>query len=127
MTFFFNGNRSGALPHEEQQELPSANVPFDQLPEMSASAVTDAVVEALHSKQYQHIRLNLANGDMVGHTGDFDATVKALEHLDGCLEKIAKAAIHNQAILLVTADHGNADEMAQIDKKNQGLQSRCIR
>ena len=120
VTFFFNGNRSGALPHEDQQELPSANVPFDQLPEMSASAITDAVVKALHTQKYQHIRLNLANGDMVGHTGDFDATVKAIEFLDQCLEKITTAALENNAVLLVTADHGNADEMAQIDKKSKG-------
>lgn len=119
VTFFFNGNRSGALPHEQQEELPSANVPFDQLPEMSAMAVTDAVVAALESQSYQHIRLNLANGDMVGHTGDFEATVQAIEHLDSCIHKLVDAAEKSKALLLITADHGNADEMAQIDKKTK--------
>ena len=121
VTFFFNGNKSGALPFEEQKEVSSANVPFNQLPEMSAEEVTDIACQAITSKKYHHIRLNLANGDMVGHTGDFKATVKALEVLDDCIEKLETSVRQTDSLLLITADHGNADEMYQFDKKKNAF------
>jgi len=117
VTYFFNGNKSEALAYEEQIEIPSFNVPFDQLPEMSAHAVTDRVCEAIREQNYDLIRLNLANGDMVGHSGDFDATVQAIEILDQCILKIYQETLNTNSILLLTADHGNADEMYQFNAK----------
>ena len=117
MTYFFNGNKSEALPFEEQIELPSFNVPFDQKPEMSALPITEKVCEEIEKGEYDLIRLNLANGDMVGHCGDFASTVQAIECLDSCLEKLVHSCQKNNSILLITADHGNADEMFQFDSK----------
>ena len=119
VTFFFNGNRSGALPGETQVEIPSANVPFNQLPKMSAAEITSRVLNVIYSEQWDHVRLNLANGDMVGHTGDKDATIAAIEEVDRCVGEIIQASKDTNSILLVTADHGNADEMYQWDKKKQ--------
>jgi 2,3-bisphosphoglycerate-independent phosphoglycerate mutase len=117
VTFFFNGNRSEALPFESQVEIPSLKLPFDQAPAMSAEEVTDSVCDAMRGGSFDHIRLNLANGDMVGHTGNFPAAVEAMETIDACLARLAAAAEESNSILLVTADHGNADEMYQWDKK----------
>ena len=119
VTFFFNGNRSGALDGETQQEIPSLNVPFNQAPKMKAFEVTNLSVNAIESKQYDHIRLNIANGDMVGHTGDLQATIEAVEFVDECVGRLVEACKDTDSILLVTADHGNADEMAQWDKKKK--------
>ena len=117
MTFFFNGNRSGKLDQdlERYQEVPSDRVPFEQRPAMKAREVTDLVVEALSQGQVSHIRLNLANGDMVGHSGDLPATVRAVEVVDGCVGQLADAVHEHGGVLLVTADHGNADDMLQKD------------
>jgi len=119
VTYFFNGNRSGYINHavEDYEEIPSDNVPFDQEPEMKAKLITDAVVRALASGAFDHVRLNIANGDMVGHTGNFAATVSAMETVDECLGRIVDACFAANAILLVTADHGNADQMYELDKK----------
>lgn len=117
VTFFFNGNRSGALDGETQYEIPSFNVPCNQKPEMKAEDICGVVISAIQSGQYDHIRCNFANGDMVGHTGDFEATKLAVEIVDACVGKLAQACIEHNALLLITADHGNADEMAQWDKK----------
>ena len=119
VTFFFNGNRSGALPGETQQEIASLNVPFNQAPRMKALEVTEQTLIAINSQQYDHIRLNIANGDMVGHTGDLQATIEAVEFVDECVGRIVEACTSTNSILIVTADHGNADEMAQWDKKTQ--------
>ena len=119
VTFFFNGNRSGALDGETQQEIKSLNVPFDQAPKMKADAITNLCVEAITSEQYDHIRLNIANGDMVGHTGNLEATIEAVEFVDACVGRIVQVCDTHNAILLITADHGNADEMAQWDKKTK--------
>ncbi len=119
VTYFFNGNRSGRLDAtlEEYAEVPSDNVPFDQRPAMQCAAITDAAIAALRSGRFDHVRLNLANGDMVGHTGNFAATVVAIEFVDACLGRLVAACREAGAILLVTADHGNADEMFELDKK----------
>lgn len=117
VTYFFNGNKSEALPFEKQIELPSFNVPFDQKPEMSAQAITTRVCEEMECGEYDLIRLNLANGDMVGHCGDFQSTVCAIECLDECIKQLHQSSIKSNSILLITADHGNADEMYQFDSK----------
>lgn len=118
VTFFFNGNRSGALDDalETYVEIPSDLATPDTRPWMKAAEITDAVVGALTDGSYDHIRLNLANGDMVGHTGNLEATKVALEAVDLCVGRIIEAARAVNAIVLVTADHGNADEMLQHKK-----------
>ncbi len=118
VTYFFNGNRSARFDEqlETYEELPSDNVPFDQLPEMQARAVTTRAARAIRQHAADHIRLNLANGDMVGHTGNFAATVRAVECVDTCIGVLVEACRDAGAILLVTADHGNADEMFELDK-----------
>ncbi|MCB1189385.1 MAG: 2,3-bisphosphoglycerate-independent phosphoglycerate mutase [Leptospiraceae bacterium] len=119
VTYFWNGNRSGYFDKnfETYQEIPSDVIPFDQLPKMKAVEITDALLKAMESQKYQFLRANYANGDMVGHTGDFNATVMGLECVDECVGKLKEAAIQTDTVLLVTADHGNADEMYQLDKK----------
>jgi 2,3-bisphosphoglycerate-independent phosphoglycerate mutase len=121
VTYFFNGNRSGALPGETQQELPSDNVPFDQAPAMQAAAIVGAAIAALEPGGPDHIRLNLANGDMVGHTGVAAATIAAVEAVDAALGQLVAAARARGAVLLITADHGNADELYQRDKKTGAI------
>lgn len=119
VTFFWNGNKSGYINKslETFQEIPSDIIPFDQAPEMKAKEITDALVSALESKKYNFVRVNYANGDMVGHTGNYAATVRGLEFLDSCIARIQEACAKNGYTLLITADHGNADEMYQLDKK----------
>ncbi len=120
VTYFFNGGREAAWPGEERLLVPSPQVAtYDLQPEMSALGVTDALVEAIGSGRYDLIVANYANADMVGHTGVWEATVRAVETLDGCLARVAGAvdAVDRDdpaapgAVLLVTADHGNADEL----------------
>lgn len=117
VTYFFNGNRSTPINPtlEAAIEIPSDNISFDQAPVMKAVEVTQSAVEAIVSGQYHHVRVNYANGDMVGHTGHLAATIRAVEAVDDALGKIIEATTTAQGILLVTADHGNADEMF-IDK-----------
>lgn len=117
VTYFINGNRSGALEGEDQREIKSFNVPFNQRPEMSAVAITDAVVASLVEGRHDHIRLNIANGDMVGHTGDFKAAMQAMSVVDDCVGRIAAATQAAGGVLLITADHGNVEEMFQLNKK----------
>jgi 2,3-bisphosphoglycerate-independent phosphoglycerate mutase len=123
VTFFFNGNRSGKLSEtlETFVEIPSDTLPFHQRPWMKAAEITDAAVAAIHSGEYDHIRLNLANGDMVGHTGDLEATRVAVEAVDLCVGRLEAAARAVDGVLLITADHGNADEMLMRDKRGQPL------
>ncbi len=113
VTFFYNGNRSGAFDDnlETYVEVPSDKRPFDERPWMKAAEITDAVIDAIQTGRYQHIRLNLANGDMVGHTGDLDATILAVEAVDLQVRRLVTAVQKAQGVLFVTADHGNADEM----------------
>lgn len=117
VTYFFNGNRSEAPRGEDRVEVPSDKLPFDQAPAMQAEGVTDAVLKALASGDYAHLRVNLANGDMVGHTGVMPAAIAAMEAVDRSLGRIVEACAAAGVVLLVTADHGNVEEMAQRDKK----------
>lgn len=125
VTYFFNGNRSGRLSDtlERYVEVPSDVVSFDQKPDMKAAEIADVVVDALAEGGWDHIRLNLANGDMVGHTGDFAATVRGMEAVDRALGRIVDACEKAGAVLIVTADHGNADGMYELDKQGRPLVS----
>lgn len=112
VTFFFNGGREEPFEFEDRILINSPNIPtYDLQPEMSAFELTDRLVEAIESKQYDAIICNFANPDMVGHTGNFDATVKAIEALDKCLGRIYQAIEKVNGEMLITADHGNAEMM----------------
>lgn len=116
VTFFFNGGREPPWPGEQRVMLPSPDVEtYDQCPEMSAEAVADAVVDAIYSEQYGFILVNFANADMVGHTAQADAVVRAVEVLDIQVGRIIDAAAEHGMALMLTADHGNCDEMIDAD------------
>lgn len=112
VTYFFNGGREDVFPGEERLLVPSPKVAtYDLQPEMSAPELTDGVVTAIESGKYDFIVVNFANGDMVGHTGVFEAAVKAVETVNSMLQRILTAALSQNGVILVTADHGNAEEM----------------
>ena len=112
VTFFFNGGEEKQYPNEERILIPSPKVEtYDLMPEMSANKVTDKVIEAIESNQYDTIILNYANPDMVGHTGNLEATIKALEVIDENLGRVIKAIEDVKGVLVVTSDHGNAEQM----------------
>jgi 2,3-bisphosphoglycerate-independent phosphoglycerate mutase len=123
VTYFWNGNRSGKLSatHEVFHEIPSDRVIFNQKPEMKSKEITAATIEALESNKYDVIRINFPNGDMVGHTGDLDATIRGMEAVDRALEALTAAVDRLGGVYLITADHGNADDMVQRDKKGKPL------
>jgi len=113
VTFFFNGGEEKVYPGEERILVPSPKVAtYDLQPEMSAREVTDNLVAAIEAKKFDLIIVNYANGDMVGHTGDFDAAMKAAETIDGCLARLEKALLNVSGTMLITADHGNAEQMS---------------
>jgi len=118
VTYFYNGNRSGYIDEklERYLEVPSDRVTFDERPWMKAAEISDAAEEAIASGDYDFVRLNYANGDMVGHTGDLEATRIALEVVDRQLARLERAVKKVGGVLLVTADHGNADEMYSRNK-----------
>ncbi len=123
VTFFFNGGREEPFDNEDRTLIQSPDVKtYDLQPEMSAFELTDALVAAIRSGEYDAIICNYANGDMVGHTGDFDAAVKAVEAVDKCLEQIVAAVEESGAELLITADHGNVEQMLD-SETNQPLTS----
>ncbi|MCA1786246.1 MAG: alkaline phosphatase family protein [Desulfobacteraceae bacterium] len=112
VTYFFNGQQADLFPNEDRILVPSPQVAtYDMQPEMSAYEVTDKMLNALDSQKYDFIVLNYANPDMVGHTGDFDATVKACKVVDECVGKIVDRVLENDGVVLLTADHGNAETM----------------
>ena len=119
VTYFWNGNRSGKFDGETWQEVPSDVVPFEQRPWMKAAEITDAMIAALQSGQYKLLRCNYANGDMVGHTGNFRAATMAVEAVDLALARLLPAIEAAGGVALITADHGNADEMFELDKKTK--------
>jgi len=112
VTFFFNGGVEALLPGEDRKLIPSPNVEtYDLKPEMSAFELTSALLEAVKSEKYNFIVCNFANTDMVGHSGNLEATIKAVEAVDTCLGEIHKTCEENGAEILITADHGNAEQM----------------
>lgn len=116
VTFFFNGGVEEPYPGEDRALIPSPKVAtYDLQPEMSAYLVTDEVLKRIHSGEYDVIILNFANCDMVGHTGVFSAAVAAVEAVDTCVGKVAAAIKEMDGVLLITADHGNADKMVAED------------
>jgi 2,3-bisphosphoglycerate-independent phosphoglycerate mutase len=119
VTYFWNGNRSGKFSEELEEyiEIPSDIVPFEQRPWMQCALITDKLIEKIESGKFDFIRVNFPNGDMVGHTGNFFATKISMEALDLCLERILAAVDKAQGVAIITADHGNADEMYEINKK----------
>ena len=119
VTYFWNGNRSGKFEGETWQEVTSDVVPFEQRPWMKAAEIADAMIAALQSGQYRTLRCNFANGDMVGHTGNFRAATMAIEAVDLALSRLLPAIDAAGGVALLTADHGNADEMVELDKKTK--------
>ena len=119
VTYFWNGNRSGKFSEELETyiEIPSDVVPFEQRPWMKCAEITDKLIECLESGKYRYLRVNFPNGDMVGHTGSLLATRCSMEALDLQLARILKVLDKVGGVALITADHGNADEMYEIDKK----------
>ena len=113
VTYFFNGNRQGKFDEklEDYVEIPSDVVPFEQRPWMKCAEITDKVIEAIKSGKYDHIRLNYPNGDMVGHTGVFNAVCCSMEGMDLQLGRLKAAIDEAGGILCLTADHGNSDDM----------------
>jgi 2,3-bisphosphoglycerate-independent phosphoglycerate mutase len=111
VTFFFNDYRDEPFPGEDRTIIPSAKVAtYDLQPEMSAPGIRDAVLEALDT-DYALIVVNFANGDMVGHTGKLDAAIKAIETVDACVGAVVEKTLAKGGQLIVTADHGNAEQM----------------
>jgi 2,3-bisphosphoglycerate-independent phosphoglycerate mutase len=116
VTFFFSGGREDPFPNEHRILVPSPKVStYDQQPEMNAAKITDELVRAIHEDTYDLIVCNFANADMVGHTGVFDAAVTAVETLDTCLGRIETALIESGGQMLITADHGNVEQMRDHD------------
>jgi len=119
VTYFWNGNRSGKFSEELEVyiEKPSDVVPFEQRPWMQCAEITDKMIELIESGKYQYIRVNYPNGDMVGHTGNFAATKISVEALDLQLARLLPVIDAANGVAIITADHGNADEMYELDKK----------
>src|SRR5690606_17669330 len=119
VTYFFNGGREEPFPGEERRLIPSPKVAtYDLQPEMSAPEVAETAVKELATGEYRLLVLNFANCDMVGHTGDFDAAVKAVETVDACMDRVLGEVRRLGGVAIVTADHGNADQM--IDDETGG-------
>ena len=117
VTFFFNGGREDTFVGEDRVIIPSPNVStYDLKPEMSAIDVTDTLVERIRSTKYSLIVVNYANADMVGHTGNMEATKRAITVVDSCLQRVYDAASGTGATMLITADHGNAEKMFDVNE-----------
>ena len=119
VTYFWNGNRSNKFEGETYLEVPSDVVPFEQRPWMKSAEVADALIDALKSGKYKTLRINFPNGDMVGHTGNFYAAMVSIEAVDLALSRILPVIDALGGVALITADHGNADEMYELDKKTK--------
>lgn len=119
VTYFWNGNKSGKFDDklETYIEIPSDIVPFEERPWMKAAEITDKLIEQMRTGKYDFVRVNFPNGDMVGHTGVFQATRIAVETVDLCLKRILSVVDELGGVAIITADHGNADEMFETDKK----------
>ncbi|PKN51141.1 MAG: 2,3-bisphosphoglycerate-independent phosphoglycerate mutase [Deltaproteobacteria bacterium HGW-Deltaproteobacteria-13] len=119
VTYFWNGNRSGYIDEslEKYVEIPSDRIEFDRAPQMKAKEITEAVIDLLKSGNYKFGRTNFPNGDMVGHTGMMEAAIIAVQTVDKCVGELLDVIRETGGIAVITADHGNADEMFTIDKK----------
>lgn len=119
VTYFWNGNKSGKFSEELETyvEIPSDNVSFDERPWMKSAEITDCLIEAIKSGKYDFLRCNYPNGDMVGHTGSLAATIVGVESVDLGLARLMKVCDEYGVTLCITADHGNADEMLEKNKK----------
>lgn len=112
VTYYMNGQRDEAYPNEDRVIIPSKKVAtYDLAPEMSAYEITQAMLQHIQNKTYDVIICNFANADMVAHTGNLEATIKACEVIDDCVSMIAKQVIPNGGVIMITADHGNAEEL----------------
>lgn len=124
VTFFFNGMKEEEFPGEDRIIVPSPHVAsYDQKPEMSAKIITEKMIKEIMSRKYDFMVVNLANADMVGHTGKYEPTVRAVEMVDKCLGQIADVILPMGGVLVITADHGNAEEVfnlqtGEIDKEH---------
>ena len=119
VTYFWNGNKSGKFDEQTElyEEIKSDIVPFEQRPWMKCAQITDRLIEVANEGKFRFMRVNFPNGDMVGHTGNYLATVVSMEALDLCLARIIEAIDKVKGVAIITADHGNADEMYEMDKK----------
>lgn len=119
VTYFWNGNNSSPCDPslETWVEIPSDRISFDKTPRMKADEITDALILALNENRYRFLRVNYPNGDMVGHTGDLNASVKAVEAVDENIGRLLEAAKKTGATLIITADHGNCEQMLEVDNK----------
>jgi 2,3-bisphosphoglycerate-independent phosphoglycerate mutase len=119
VTYFWNGNRSGKFDEKTETyvEIPSDVVPFEQRPWMKCAEITDTLIEAIQSGKYRYLRVNFPNGDMVGHTGNFEAVITSMQGLDLQLARLLPVIAAAKGTVMITADHGNADEMYELDKK----------
>jgi len=117
MTYFFNGGYSSPVGGEHRILVNSPDVrSYDQVPEMSATAITDTVVQNIQHQTYDFVAINFANPDMVGHTGNLTATIKGLEYLDKCVKELVNLVVNKKhGTVVITADHGNAEEMINIE------------
>ncbi len=121
VTYFWNGNKSGKFDEatETYEEIKSDVIPFEQRPWMKCAEITDRLISVAKEGKYRFMRVNFPNGDMVGHTGNYLATVVSVEALDLALARILEVVDSVGGVALITADHGNADEMYEIDKKTK--------
>lgn len=121
VTYFWNGNNSSKFDTKSETwiEVESDNVPFEQRPWMKAAEITDELIKALRTGKHKTARINYANGDMVGHTGDFKSAMIGIESVDLCLGRLLKVIDELKGIAIITADHGNADEMYELNKKTK--------
>nr|VFJ60304.1 MAG: 2,3-bisphosphoglycerate-independent phosphoglycerate mutase [Candidatus Kentron sp. FM]VFJ67585.1 MAG: 2,3-bisphosphoglycerate-independent phosphoglycerate mutase [Candidatus Kentron sp. FM]VFK12214.1 MAG: 2,3-bisphosphoglycerate-independent phosphoglycerate mutase [Candidatus Kentron sp. FM] len=125
VTYFWNGNRSGKFNEhlETYVEIPSDVVPFEERPWMKSAEITDELIQQLRSGQHRFLRVNYANGDMVGHTGIYGATIVGVESVDLALRRLLPVIDELGGVAIITADHGNADEMYEVDKTGQPKQN----
>ena len=121
ITYFWNGNRSGYIDKslETYVEIPSDKIEFDLAPKMKAAEIKDRVIELMREDGYRFGRLNFANGDMVGHTGVMEAAIMAVETVDRCVGELLEVIKAMEGVAVVTADHGNADVMFTLDKRDE--------
>lgn len=119
VTYFWNGNRSGKFDDklETYIEIPSDIIPFEQRPWMKSAEITDELIRQLQTGKHRALRVNYANGDMVGHTGNYQATITAVEAVDLALSRLLPVIDALKGVAIITADHGNADEMYEINAK----------